>query len=201
MARVRNPRGHGAQLKGELLAAGDALLDETGDPAKVTVRGVAAAVGVSPNAVYLHFADRDALLAELAIVRFDECTAAVRQAVEGLTDPFDALLAGNAEYCRLALERPGHYRLLFHGVVHTDDEALSRRVMEAGGRYFQLCIEGCERCLREGVLDAPDARSLAAAVWAVQHGWCELALTGVGRRTLPDPRDTLEILLRASSPT
>ena len=67
MARARNPRGTGEKLRAELLDAADALLVESGDPAKVTVRGVAATVGVAPNAVYLHFADREALLAEMAI--------------------------------------------------------------------------------------------------------------------------------------
>ena len=111
--RKRNPRGRGADLRADLLAAADAVLDDTGDPDRVTVRGLATAVGVAPNAVYLHFADREALLAEVAIARYHACTAELVAATADLTDPLAALVAGHETYCRLALERPGHYRLLF----------------------------------------------------------------------------------------
>lgn len=199
MARVRNARGTGEQLKVELLAAADAILDETGDPARVTVRGVATAVGVAPNAVYLHFADRDALLAELAIRRYEVCTDALRATNEGIDDPVERLLAGHERYCELALERPGHYRLLFHGLVVPAEPALAHRVAAAGLAYFQTCIDACAAAIDAGALHAPDAAALAGAVWALEHGWCEIALTGdLGASILPAAREALELLLRAA---
>jgi len=200
VARARNPRGAGAQLRTELLAAADALLDETGDPARLTVRGVAAAVGVAPNAVYLHFADREALLAEIAISRYEACAQAVCDAVAGFDDPLEALYAGHERYCQLALERPGHYRLLFHGLVGTSDPELAKRVAEAAYAYFETCIDGCQRCLDAGVLQGPDAATLAGAIWSLEHGWCEIALTGdLGATVVPPARDALRLLLEAAA--
>lgn len=200
MARVRNARGTGEQLRTELLAAAEAVLDDTGDPAKVTVRGVAAAVGVAPNAVYLHFADREALLAEIAIRRYEVCTADIRASNAATDDPIERLLAGHERYCQLALERPGHYRLLFHGLIHPTDPALLDRVATAGLAYFQTCIDACAATIDAGLLRAPDAPTLAAAVWALEHGWCEIALTGdLGATILPSARTALETLLRAAA--
>lgn len=200
MARVRNARGTGEKLRAELLAAADALLDEHRDPAEVTVRGVASAVGVAPNAVYLHFPNRDALLAEMAIARYETCTEQLRAVTEDVDDPLEALYAGHEEYCRLALERPGHYRLLFHGLVAPADPALVERVATAGLAYFQTCIDACQRCIDAGVLRAPDAATLAGAVWSLEHGWCEIALTGdLGAAVTPSARLALEVLLGSGS--
>jgi AcrR family transcriptional regulator len=198
LARARNPRGSGDKLRAELLAAADALLDEHGDPASVTIRGLAAAVGVAPNAVYLHFADRDALLAELAISRYHVCTEAIADAMSAIADPLEALYVGHETYCRLALERPGHYRLLFHGLVHPSDAALRHRVADASLAYFQTCIDACQACLDAGVLRAQNAATLAGAVWSLEHGWCEIALTGdFGAVVTPSPREALRLLLDA----
>ena len=198
MARARNPRGSGDRLKAELLDAADNLLVESGDPAKVTVRGVAAAVGVAPNAVYLHFADREALLAEMAIHRYQVCTEIMAEVVASIDDPLEALYVGHETYCRLALERPGHYRLLFHGLVNPADATLRHRVAEAGLAYFQTCIDACQACLDAGALTASDAATLAGAVWALEHGWCEIALTGdLGAVIVPPARDALALLLHA----
>lgn len=195
MARARNPRGQGDQLRSDLLAAADALLDETGDPARVTVRGLASAVGVAPNAVYLHFADRDALLAEIAIDRFAVCTADVRAAVAGIDDPQEVVLRGHERYCELALERPGHYRLLFGDAMAAGGPEQADRVATAGLAYFQVCVDGCTGLSAAGVTDAEPA-VLAGAIWALQHGWCEIALARhLGRRLLPPPRVALALLL------
>lgn len=199
--RTRNPRGRGADLRADLLAAADAVLDDTGEPDRVTVRGLATAVGVAPNAVYLHFADREALLAEVAIARYHACTAELVAATADLTDPLAALVAGHETYCRLALERPGHYRLLFRVLAAEVSPALSQRVAEAGMAFFQTCVDCCRACLDAGVLRGDDPVRLAGAVWALEHGWCEIALAGeVGASLVPPPRDALLLLLDAHRP-
>src|SRR5688572_12677515 len=70
--RPRSPRGRGAVLRDELVRAATALLDRAGDPDAVTIRGVAAEVGVAPTAIYLHFADRDELMVTVVEERFAE---------------------------------------------------------------------------------------------------------------------------------
>src|SRR3954452_402885 len=60
--RRRGPRR--ATTEGEILDAALALLDQGGATA-VTVRGIAAQVGVAPNAVYTYFPDKAAVIKAL----------------------------------------------------------------------------------------------------------------------------------------
>ena len=79
--------------------------------------------------------------------------------------------------------------------------ALSQRVAEAGMAFFQTCVDCCRACLDAGVLRGDDPVRLAGAVWALEHGWCEIALAGeVGASLVPPPRDALLLLLDAHRP-
>src|SRR5690349_6027368 len=62
LRRRRAPRGSGEQLRDEILDAATELLLETGHAKAVSIRSVAQRVGVTPPSIYLHFADKDALL-------------------------------------------------------------------------------------------------------------------------------------------
>jgi AcrR family transcriptional regulator len=114
--RTRNPRGQGERLRQELLAATVELLAEHRSPDAVTLRGVAAATGVSPTAVYRHFADRDELLRQ-AITwswqRFDEALE-----VPDSGDPAADFHAQGLAYLRFASQESGIYRVLFSSQHH-----------------------------------------------------------------------------------
>ena len=175
MARRKNPRGSGAKLRADLLEAANAILDRTGDPADVTVRGVAAAVGVAPTAVYLHFADRDALLTEVVVDRFGAFRAALEAAVEGVEDPLERMRRGHAAYCGYALEHPGHYRMLFGSTgIDPDRPDLWQRRLEVALPAFEILVDCCRRCIDAGVFQPVDPFALAGAVWAFEHGWVVL---------------------------
>lgn len=189
--RTKNPKGSGARLRADLIAAANEVLDRTGDPASVTIRGVAAAVGVAPNAVYLHFADRDALLAALVEDRFAAFATHIRAAVEavGGDDPREQFRRGHEAYVSFAMTHAGHYRLLF------DDQA-GVRARAYGLEAFELLVEGCRRLIDAGIVGPVDPPQLAAAMWAFEHGYVELARTrppGV----LPSPLEALDALLAA----
>src|SRR6185295_14050813 len=62
LKRRRAPRGSGDQLRDEILDATTGLLLETGHAKAVSIRSVAQRVGVTPPSIYLHFADKEALL-------------------------------------------------------------------------------------------------------------------------------------------
>ena len=53
--RARNPRGSGDRLREEIVEAGIRLVDETGDSAALTLRGVARAAGIAAPSIYQHF--------------------------------------------------------------------------------------------------------------------------------------------------
>jgi AcrR family transcriptional regulator len=113
--RRRSRRGQGDQLREEVLAAVNRLLDDWGSDEKLTMRAVAHEVGVTPASIYLHFTDKTELvwaaLADKYRQLADQMGAADTAAAgEG---PRQRLLAQVHAYCRFAMDNPGHYRLMY----------------------------------------------------------------------------------------
>ncbi len=190
MARAKNPKGSGERLRAELLAAANDVLDRAGDPGDVTIRGVAAAVGVAPNAVYLHFANRAALLAALVEDRFAAFADHIRAAIESAgDDPLERLRRGHDAYVGFALAHPGHYRLLMEG--GPDDHP-----PEVGREAFQLCVDCCQGVVDAGIVGPADPWTLATALWAFEHGYVVLRGSVVGG-ILPTPLEAVDALLAA----
>ena len=111
-ARTRNPRGQGDRLRISLLDAARELLLEVGDQDKLSVRGVTARAGVAPNALYLHFADREALLTELMNASYRELRSFLQAAVPPDGEPLEQLRAFGHAYLEFAAQRPGIYRVM-----------------------------------------------------------------------------------------
>jgi len=99
--------------KQRLLASAVELMATHGSIEAVSLRAVAHAAGVSPTAVYRHFADRDALIIEAlewAWLSFDR---ALNEASAGSSDPHERLHRQGHAYIDLALARSGVYTVLF----------------------------------------------------------------------------------------
>src|ERR1700733_7838495 len=102
--RTRNPRGQGERLRAALMDAARELLLELGDQDKLSVRAVTARAGVSPNALYLHFADREELLSAVIIASYAELRAFLRAAVPEDADPTEQLRALARAYLDFAAQ-------------------------------------------------------------------------------------------------
>ena len=83
MKRRRAPRGSGEQLRDEILDATTDLLLETGHAKAVSIRSVAQRVGVTPPSIYLHFADKDALLDAVCARYFEKLDEEMQAAAAG----------------------------------------------------------------------------------------------------------------------
>ena len=111
--RKRNRRGEGDRLRDELVQATADLLEEARDVDDISIRQVAAAVGVSAPAVYLHFPDKQALLRAAANEQFSRFRRHMAEAAAAEPDPRARFLAVGRAYLAFAREHPGHYRVLF----------------------------------------------------------------------------------------
>jgi AcrR family transcriptional regulator len=193
--RPRSPRGEGAVLRDELVQAAAALLDRTGDPDRVTIRGVAAEVGVAPTALYLHFADRDELMVAVVEERFAAFGRTIDEADPG-GDPLEALTARGEAYVRFALAHPGHYRALFGGLgLSAERPDLAARCQAAGAPSFQALVDAVQRCLDADRLHGSDPYPIAVAMWSTVHGYADLSRTC--GPMLPDVRVVLDSLIAA----
>ena len=173
--RPRSPRGQGRLLRDELVQAAARLLDESGDPDTVTVRGVAAEVGVAPTALYLHFADRDELMVAVVEERFTEFARTIDAADPG-GDPLEALIRRGEAYVGFALAHPGHYRALFGGFDVSDRRPdLADRLQTAGAPAFLALVDAVRRAQDAGRLGGEDPVVVAVALWSMVHGYADLA--------------------------
>jgi AcrR family transcriptional regulator len=171
--RARQPYHHG-NLKQKLLDSAVALLAE-GGPQGFTLREVARRAGVSHNAPYRHFRDKDDLLATVAAQGFDGLTASMTGAMaKGRTAVERLRLAGRG-YVQFALRSPQHILVMFETPV--PDQPRPEHVA-AGQRAFQVLLDAIAAVQAEGGLPGGDPRAFAIAAWAAVHGLAKLGMSG-----------------------
>lgn len=144
-----SPYHHG-DLRAALLQTAEEMLEKEG-LAALSLREVARRAGVSHNAPYRHFPDRDSLLAALAAEGFEQFAEALEKR------PRREM--GEA-YVEFALAHPQRFRLMFGGVQPGSD----RRAYEALKKSFADLGDGAEYA--------------AAAAWGLVHGLAHLLLDG-----------------------
>jgi AcrR family transcriptional regulator len=149
---------HHGDLPQALLQAAGKVLEKEGI-AGLSLRDVARRAGVSHNAPYRHFPDRDSLLAGLAAEGF----TLLRQELERHSGPESAVA-----YVRFALRHPQRFRLMFGGQIPYDRHPELRK--QADAAYV-----GLERTFAQL---GDEARFAAAATWSLVHGLAQLLLDG-----------------------
>jgi AcrR family transcriptional regulator len=171
---MRNARGEGERLREALLDAAAELLVEHGSAERLSIRSVTARAGVTPTALYLHFADKEELLHELLRRGWDELRELLEAAERGHEgDPRSQLGAMARAYAGFALERPGLYRVLFGTYIPGE------KIMPPGGapddpdpglRTFDVLTRAVARCVPDG----RDPFDVAVLLWPALHGYVTL---------------------------
>jgi AcrR family transcriptional regulator len=167
----RHDRYHHGDLRRALLDAALALCEAEG-PDALTLRGVARAAGVSPNAPYNHFADKAALLAGVAEEGLDVLAAEMTAARDAATGAGPRLEAIGVAYVGFAQAHRARFRL-FHATAigaKTSHPALAA----AYERTFGILLDAIRACQKEEVVRGGDVRRLALTAWATVHGLATL---------------------------
>ena len=172
LARMRpaKPYHHG-HLEETLLKTAIQLIGEVG-PAGFTLREVARRAGVSHNAPYRHFADRDELLAAVAAQGFRELNRAMRDAAQGRAKPLDQLKAAGLAYIEFALRRPEHFAVMFDAPV--PKRTISDQT-EAAKEAFGTLLGFVKASQDMRQLPAGDTLQFALLAWTMVHGIAKLA--------------------------
>lgn len=174
---------HHGDLRQALLAAGIELA-RAGGPDAVVLREATRRVGVSPNAAYRHFSDREALLA-------DVCDAAQAALATAIDDEFAAIPEGDpaetaraqlcavgTAYVRFALDEPGLFRTAFSVPTDLAGAALPTRAGPSGRTPFELLTGALDAFVASGIMPPerrPQAEFLA---WSSVHGLSMLLIDG-----------------------
>lgn len=198
--RLRNPRGSGERLRGEIIDAAVTVLAALGPEDPFSLRSVAKAAKIAAPSVYIHFPDRNALLLAVLEKLFEEQVALRAAAEEAAAaaggGAWERLLARSIASVEFGLKHPGHYKVLFEGrvVPRLNDP----RIADFGRPLLLRSIE----LIRE-IAPAPgparvsdDPQRLALLLWSGLHGIVSLR---VNKPTIEWPRavELAEQIVRA----
>ncbi|MCB1336458.1 MAG: TetR/AcrR family transcriptional regulator [Maritimibacter sp.] len=182
---------HHGNLRQALVDAAVALIEEKG-PTGFTLTEAAKAAGVTPAAVYRHFAGRDDLIAEAARQGFEVFADLMEHAYgKGQPSPLAALEATGRAYLAFARRFPGQYVAMFEsGISINRDPQLAMVANRALGTLEKAAAEVMAALPAD---KRPPARMVSAHIWALAHGVVELFSRGApGTKSPFPPEDLLE---------
>jgi AcrR family transcriptional regulator len=164
---------HHGNLRQALLRSAIRLVAEVG-PTAFTLREVARRAGVSHNAPYRHFQDKDALLAAVATQGYLELTDAMVEAAGQQSNALDRLKHAGLAYVSFALRRPEHFTVMFDAPSsrQTHPEAA-----DAAERAFSTLVNLVKNCLEKKQLESGNSLDVALLAWSMVHGVAKLAIT------------------------
>ena len=172
MSAAARPYHHG-NLKEALLEAAVELIAETG-PRGFTLRAAARRAGVSHNAPYRHFRDRDDLLAAVATDGFDRLTRAMSRS-SPKASPLIRLRRSGLAYVEFALSWPQHFAAMFDAPWNQLDYP---ECAAAAQRCFQTLLGFVRDCQAAHQMPNGDPERLAYHAWSLVHGIAKLANAG-----------------------
>lgn len=165
---------HHGDLHRALVDTAVRLIQKEGVQA-LTLRGVGAQLGVSRTALYRHFDDKQALLAQVASEGFKRFHAALSGAVaRAEADRSDPMRAMAAAYIRFARAHPSHYQTMFSGVLTGGTP--HRELRQNGEAAFNVLLDAIRRGQAAGRIRAGDPVELAEITWALSHGIATLGM-------------------------
>lgn len=193
MAAPSHARTPDEDVRARVLTAAVALIEE-GGLAGVSMREVARAAGVSHQAPYHYFADREAIFAALAEEGFKILADRLEKTV-GLPLPaVDRFVRAGQTYVEFALDHPALFRIMFRPDIVAMDRFPS--VKECGDRAFQTVPVLVQACIDEGLPAEPSAEALMILAWSIPHGLACLLLDGPLPKKIPDIAANRETLTR-----
>ena len=184
---------HHGNLRAAVLEGAARIIAEQG-PQELSLRALAADLGVSHTAPRHHFGSREGVLRALAAEGFAELERRLRDTRES----GKGFLEAGVEYVRFATECPAHFRVMFERDLTGPDDA---ELEAARGAAFTELREGVKTLTEEG-RSVPDVPAALLAGWSMVHGIASLTLSGTlevsGVRALFEDADLLTATRRSA---
>ena len=164
---------HHGNLREALLINGLALLEST-QGTEFSLRELSRVVGVSANAAYRHFANKEELLTAMAIHGFQQMVARQAEQVQSASNAGNGFLSAGRAYVDFARQNPALFRLMFGRFAATQrNEELSAAA--------QLAYQGMRYSAAAALDKSPDDAEMtvvAMQAWSLVHGLSHLIIDG-----------------------
>jgi AcrR family transcriptional regulator len=140
---------------------------QKGGLAALSLRNLATDCDVTTMATYHHFANKEALLVQIAINGFDELGKAMSAASDAASSPQEALTGIMRAYFRFALAKPDIYHLMFGRKI--EGKAFIPDFKSAASRSFYIMAGAIKRHLDNSEKEV-DADAVGLSFWGTLHG-------------------------------
>jgi len=188
MSPRRSDPDAASDLRQRILDASEQLLETEGLGA-LSMREVARRTGVTHQAPYHHFTDRESILAELVTQGFEELTRRLALANQrsGSGQRQTLLIESGQAYVGFAIDRPGIFRIMFRPEIC--DPTRYPAAQKAGdGAQAEL-----ERMVQLQHGDK-DVKGLAHLYWAQVHGLACLIVDGPVGQQYPGAQERRQFM-------
>jgi AcrR family transcriptional regulator len=163
-----------ADFRERLCEAAERLFAQRGAEA-VTMRQLAAELGVSPMTPYRYFRDKDDILAAVRANGFNRFSEMLEAARATALTPRDRGVAVGEAYLSFAFENPTTYKLMFD--LHQPNPSDYPDLQAAGRRARQTLTAYVSDQIEAGVVWG-DPEKIGMMFWASIHGAVGLELAG-----------------------
>ena len=168
---------HRASLRQEILEAASRLFVEEGFQ-RVTMRRIAERIEYSPTTIYLHFKDKNELLAAVCDETFAQLTAKIERIRRSAPTPMAYLREGLRTYVEFGLAHPDQYVVTFMSPAPAMPD--SPQGQPIGQQAFETLRAGVQACADHGDIQTSDIEATAQALWAAVHGVTSLLISTKG---------------------
>jgi len=159
---------HHGNARAALLAAAAALLESEG-AARLSLRQSAERAGLSRQAPYNHFADKEALLAELVRDGYQQLGSEIRADAKPGVAPSERLARAAEAYIAFGQERPALFRLMF------SKELVDLSKHGSAQEAASVALAGLSAII-EAMAPATDAGEVSLVAWSLVHGYTSLCI-------------------------
>ncbi|MCZ7675737.1 MAG: TetR/AcrR family transcriptional regulator [Roseovarius sp.] len=182
---------HHGNLRKALVEAALALIEERG-PTGFALSEAAKRAGVTPAAVYRHFAGREDLIAEAARQGYAIFTDVMQYAFDqGQPSALASFEATGRAYLAFARRYPGHYIAMFESGISVNRTPELAAIAARARAVLERAAEGLSRHIPPE--KRPPPAMFSAHVWALSHGVVELfARNSPGTQSPFPPEELLE---------
>jgi AcrR family transcriptional regulator len=169
-------------------------LIETEGLAALSMREVARRAGVSHQAPYHHFHDREAILAAVAERGFELLNLALTKARAEAQGPTHAVELSGIAYVKFACEHSAYFRIMFRPeLVKVSNHA---EVDCTADKAFGHVPELVAGCMKAGLPSDLGTETMVALLWSFVHGFACLLIDGPLSEKVPSMAQDQDKVIR-----
>ena len=175
-----------ATQREEILSAACELLVEGGLDG-LSMRKLAAQLGVTAPALYRHYESKETVLVDVVGEAFKVFAQYLHRALEGRT-PVERFSLTGRSYLAFALEHPQYYALLHAAHEIMGHDALPHEATDHACSVGQFMVDRVREGMECGMLKPGPPETVARTIWAHTHGLVSIYHRGLLRMDEPEFR-------------